>query len=351
MPRHGSSSLRALLGLVIVYAAHMPCTLALAQDVKPLELKLSSAVGPSLPLGKAAERWSALVNEALDKRFLVKLHPGATLAERDPARELLALKEGRADLAVGSALQWSLQLPALAVYSLPWLAPSTQALYALASDAALQAAIASRLEAIGVMLVAVAPLGFRELTTRTKPIRSPQDLAGLKLRAAPSPLVHDMLLALGAQPQSMPFAQAQAAFAKGELDGQEGPPAALVAARGNAGSNRHLTHWRAIAEVMLFAVRRPVWDAWSEHDRVAVRCAALRAIGETDALAREANAVRDLAKAGVSVVRITPAGHRAFRAAVADVERRWRATIGEDVVGLAERALASPPPAAAPAKS
>jgi hypothetical protein len=44
-------------------------------------------------------------------------------AERDPAREFLALAEGRADLAMGSALQWSARMPPLAVFALPWLAP------------------------------------------------------------------------------------------------------------------------------------------------------------------------------------------------------------------------------------
>ena len=87
-------------------------------------------------------------------------------------------------------------------------------------------------------------------------------------------------------------------------------------------------------------------SAWSEADRLAARTAAERAITATAPLLREDAAVRQLAAHGVAVVRITPAGHDAFRATVRNVEARWREAIGSDVVALAESALgARPPPA------
>ena len=317
-----------------------------ADAAAPAELKVSVAVGPALPLGRAAERWAALLTESAGKRFAAKLYPGASLAGRDAAREFAALQDGTADLAVGSALQWSMQVPALAVFCLPWMVPENRALESLAANVPLRDALAARLDARGVVLVALAPLGYRELATTTRAIRAPADLTGLRLRAAPSPLVHDLLLALGALPQAIPFTQAQAAFASGTLDGQEGPPSALAAARAAIGGIRHLTDWGAIADAMVFAVRKTLWSAWSEADRAAARTAAERAITATAPLLREDAAVRQLAAHGVAVVRITPAGHDAFRATVRNVEARWREAIGSDVVALAESALgARPPPA------
>ena len=239
--------------LVVAVAADLADA---ADPIAPVELKVSVAVGPALPLGKAAERWAALLTESANQRFAAKLHPGASLADRDPARELAALQSGAADLAVGSALQWSLQVPPLAVFCLPWIAPEHRTLDALAASTALRDALVARLDARGVVLVALAPLGWRELATLSRGIRTPADLKGLRVRAPPSPLVHDLLLALGALPQTMPFTQAQAAFASGMLDGQEGPPSALAAARAAMGGVRHLTHWGAIADVMVFAVSR-----------------------------------------------------------------------------------------------
>jgi TRAP-type C4-dicarboxylate transport system substrate-binding protein len=305
---------------------------------KPPELRLSVAVGQALPLGKAAERWAAGINEAARGGFLAKPYPGATLAGRDPARELLALADGRADLAVGSALEWSAQVPALAVFALPWFAPSRRDLEALAADAALRAALSARLDAAGVVMVALAPLGHRAIATAERPIRGPGDLAGLRLRAAPSPLLQETLAALGAAPQSIPFAQAKAAFANGGLDGQEGPFTALVASRASAFVPTHVTDWGAFADVMVFAVRKPVWEGWSAAERDAAARAAEVAVRAADAPAAEARALDDLARHGAAVLRLTPAGHEAFRAAVRVVDERWRQAIGTEIVEIAERA-------------
>jgi TRAP-type C4-dicarboxylate transport system substrate-binding protein len=327
---------RAVASIVALLAA---AGVANAQPDAP-QLKVSVAVGPAMPLGKAAERWAALLTEGAQGRFVAKLHAGATLAGRDAARELLALNAGAADLAVGSALQWSAQVPALGVFSLPWIAPDDVDLDTLVSDPPLAQALAARLEAAGAVLVAAAPLGHREIATLARSIRGPDDLRGLRLRVAAAPLLHDVLSALGATPRTMPFVDAQAAFAKGGLDGQEGLPTALAAARAGAAGQKHLTQWGGIADAMIFAVRKPVWEAWSEAQREAARRAAKQAIEEAGARAREQAAMRQLSRNGVAIVRITRAGHAAFRDAVRDVAARWRNTVGEDVVSLAEQALA-----------
>lgn len=332
-----ASALRAMSAAMLAIAVAAGSAYA-SDPAAPVELKLSVAVGPTLSLGKAAERWAALLTQSANQRLVTKPYPGASLAERDAAREFAALQSGAADLAVGSALQWSLQAPSLAVFCLPWIAPENRTLEALTANAGLRDALAARLDARGVVLVALAPLGWRELATSAHAIRTPADLKGLRVRAAPAPLVHDLLLALGALPQSMPFTQAQAAFANGALDSQEGLPSALAAARAAIGGVRHLTQWGAIADVMVFAVRKTLWTAWSEAERETARRTAQQAIAEVGALAREDAAIRQLARNGVAVVRITAAGHEAFREAARNVHARWRETIGEDVVALAEAA-------------
>jgi len=335
---------RALVLAAVACAVQVPSEAQTALESaasSPPELKVSVAAVPAKTLGKAAERWAAGITEAGRGALVAKLHPGATLAGRDPARELLALAEGRADLAVGSALQWSTQLAALAVFALPWLAPENRDIVALADDAALRAALGKRLDAMGVVLVALAPLGYREIATTSRPIRAPDDLAGLRLRIAAVPLLQEVLAGLGAVPQAMPYAQAQAAFASGALDGQVGLPAALAASRASAFGPKHLGDWGAFADVMVFAVRKNLWEGWSASRRESVVRAAESAMRDADALGREARAVEELARKGVAVLRVTPAGHAAFRAAARGVAARWREAIGTDIVELAERAVVS----------
>lgn len=310
----------------------------------PGTLRLSVASGAALPLGLAAQRWAALASEGATPPLAVTVHPGATLAGRDAARELRVVAEGGAELAVGSALQWSLQVPALGVFALPWIAPREGDLAAITGHQKLREALAQSLRAFGVELIAIAPLGHREIATAAQPVRSPDDLAGLRIRTEPIPLLHDLLLALGALPRSMSFADAQAAFGNRTLDGQEGRPTSLAAARAGASGLGHLTLWGAVADAMVFIVRKPVWDTLDPAQREALRGAAQQAIEQTGTPAREAAAVEQLARSGVALVRLTPAGHAAFRARAQGVLARWREAIGERIVELAESARPSSRP-------
>jgi TRAP-type transport system periplasmic protein len=83
---------------------------AQATTGKPKELKLSVAVGPAFALGKAGEQWAKRVTERSGGALSVVASPGATLAQRDPAREFAALRDGAVDLAVGSSLFWWVQV-------------------------------------------------------------------------------------------------------------------------------------------------------------------------------------------------------------------------------------------------
>jgi TRAP-type C4-dicarboxylate transport system substrate-binding protein len=65
--------------------------------------------------------------------------------------------------------------------------------------------------------------GYRELTNSKRPIKSPADLKGMKIRVVGSPCSSDTFTALGANPTQMSWADAQPALASGAVDGQENP--------------------------------------------------------------------------------------------------------------------------------
>lgn len=304
------------------------------------ELKLSTALAPTYPLGRAGERWAQLANEKSDGAYEVRQYAGATLAQRDPAREFGALKAGDADLAVGSALAWSAQFAPLAVYATPWLAPEPLQLQAVAADSALRQRLFALLESQGVIGLAIAPLGEHVLATKA-PVESPADFRGLRVRVMPLRPVLDVYLALGALPQSMSFALAQAALSAGTLDGQDTMATTLVATRAYASGQKFVTRWGAFADVMIFAVRKSAWDAWPEDRRSLLRDAAVQAAREADALSREDAALAQLTKQGVTIVRLSPSQRAALRDAASPAIAAWTGAVGEDLVGAARAAVAN----------
>jgi TRAP-type C4-dicarboxylate transport system substrate-binding protein len=325
--------------LPIRWGALLAMTLALAAtaQVRPAaptqSLKLSTAQGPAYPLGKAGEIWATLIAKRSGGRLAVEHFPGATLSSRDPAREFGALRDKTFELAVGSTLVWSAQVPQLNVLALPWLVPDAPALESLI-DGDTRKRLSAILEADGVIAVAWAANGFIELASKA-PVHAPADVAGLKVRAPASPLIEETLAALGARPSAMSLSNARAALENGELDGQEASVASYTALRLHAGPLSHLQLWHAHADALIFAVNRSVWESWNEADRQLVRDAALEASRQSSAMAQQLSDDRALAKLGTQgaiVTRLTPAGRDAFRDAVRAVYDRWTPIIGNELV-------------------
>jgi TRAP-type C4-dicarboxylate transport system substrate-binding protein len=303
------------------------------------EWKLSTAVGPAYPEGRAGETWARLITERSGGRFAVKHFPGATLSQRDPAREFGGLRDGSIDLAVGSAVNWSSQVKELNLIALPWLFDDQSALErALAGE--IGARLSKALEGAGVVPIVSTAGAFQQLATR-RAVHAPADVAGLRLRAPVSRLYIDTLLALGAVPAGMSASDARGALSRGGLDGEVLGVAAFGAARLYANGAAHLLVWDGFADALFFAVNRELWLTLSAPDRDLVRQAANEAALEAHAIARAQTddaALAQLVRDGTSVTRLTREGKQPFRDRTRPVYERWSAVVGEDLVRAAEKA-------------
>lgn len=308
----------------------------------PIELKLSVAVGPAFALGKAAQAWAKAIGGQSHGTLSVAVHPGATLALRDPAREFAALRDGDADLAVGSTLFWSAQVSPLAVVGLPWIAPGPAELAALASGEAGEA-LSAAVQGAGAVPLALAPLGHRAIATTSRSVRTPGDVAGLAIRATSTPYLVEFYAGLGGQPNAVPFAEADAAFRSGALNAQEGPVATFAAARLDALGFRNVTLWGAVGEIAIFAVNAATWARLDAAQQAALReTARAAAAGLAQATADEGRVALGLLRArGVAILQLTPSGRAAFAAAARPVYDRWAAVAGDTIVRAAEAAVSA----------
>jgi len=304
------------------------------------EWKLSTALGPAYPQGKGGELWAKLIRERSGGRLAVRQFPGATLAQRDPAREFLALRSGAIDLAVASVSNWAPQVPELNVISLPWLFPDLAALDRTLSGE-VQSRLSKALENAGAVPLAWAVDAFHELATR-RAVHAPSDMNGLRVRLVASPLQTDTLLALGAQPAAMSPADAQAALLQGALDAEETTAAALTTTRSYTAGAKHLLLWGAHADALVFAVNRALWDGLADADRELLRQAARDAAAQAGAMAwrqSEDASLAGLQREGVTVTRLTAAGKMPFRERTRAVYDRWAGVAGEDLVRTVEGAV------------
>ncbi|RZL65632.1 MAG: TRAP transporter substrate-binding protein [Variovorax sp.] len=83
--------------------------------------------------------------------------------------------------------------------------------------------VAPRLEKKGLVLLSTWEYGFRNTTNSKRPINSPQDMKGLRLRTPPELQIIAALEATGASTTQIAFPELAAALNQGVVDGQENP--------------------------------------------------------------------------------------------------------------------------------
>jgi tripartite ATP-independent transporter DctP family solute receptor len=337
---------RSLLGLMAVAATLGGFSAAAPAQTYKSEYKMSLVVGTAFPWGKGGEIWANLVRERTQGRINIKLYPGVSLIQGDQTREFSALRQGVIDMAIGSTINWSPQVKQLNLFSLPFLMPDYAAVDAL-TQGQVGKDIFATLEKAGVVPLAWGENGYREITNSKRPIRTPEDLKGLKIRVVGSPLFADTFTALGANPTQMSWADAQPAFASGAVDGQENPMSIFTAAKLHTVGQKNVTMWGYVADPLVFVVNKEVWNSWTPADQAIVRQAAIDAGKEQIAIARkglvEADQplLKDIAALGVTVTKLSPAERDAFVKATRPVYAKWKPTIGNDLVAKAEQAIAN----------
>ena len=319
---------------------------ALAQTAYKSEYRMSLVLGTAFPWGKGGELWANKVRERTNGRINIKLYPGVSLIQGDQTREFSALRQGVIDMAVGSTINWSPQVKQLNLFSLPFLMPDYAAIDAL-TQGDVGKSLFKTLDKAGVVPLAWGENGYREISNSKKPIKTPDDLKGMKIRVVGSPLFLDTFSALGANPTQMSWADAQPAMASGAVDGQENPLAIFTAAKLHSVAQKYLTLWGYIADPLIFVVNKDIWNSWTPADREIVRQAAIEAGKEEIAIARkgviEADKplLKDIAALGVTVTQLSPAERAAFVKATRPVYDKWKGQIGADLVNMAEKAIAA----------
>ena len=342
-------SLRTLLtataAAATLLAVGLP-TAAQAQAKYKDEYRMSLVLGTAFPWGQGGQLWADKVRERTNGRINIKLYPGTSLVQGDQTREFSAIRQGVIDMAVGSTINWSPQVKALNLFSLPFLFPDFAAVDAVTQGAPGQE-IFKILDKAGVQPLAWGENGYREISNSKHAITQPADLKGLKLRVVGSPLFMDTFTALGANPTQLSWADAQPAMASKAVDGQENPLSVFQAAKLQSVGQKHVTLWGYMNDPLIFVVNKDVWASWTPEDREIVRQAAIDAGREEIAIARKGLVeagkplVKELEALGVTVTDLNAEQRKAFADATKAVYTKWKPQIGTNLVDMAEKAIAA----------
>jgi TRAP-type transport system periplasmic protein len=184
--------------------------------------------------------------------------------------------------------------------------------------------------------------GFRQVSNRLRPVHTPADLAGMRIRVLPSKIQARTFELLGAVPLMWDLTEALAAIKAGEIDAQENPFANTVTYGAHKFHRFHTVTNHFYISRPIF-VHRPTFDAYPKDLQQAFRKATQEAVAFQRGLAIEedAQARRAITEAGCEVVTLNSREHDAFAKAVSPIYGEARRQYDKSALELASPRLVS----------
>ncbi len=220
----GSSCYRPSLGLLAVLALG---ACRGGSQSRPLELRFGHVGAPGSLFAVSAEEFARRANERLDGKAKVVVFGSSQLGSDDVMMQKLKL--GTLELSLPSTIMSSL-VDQFGLFDLPYLVQDREHMRRIEARI-LWPTLASLAERQGYKILAVWENGFRHITNNKRPISTPADLRGIKLRTPAGRWRVRMFQAYGANPSPMALSEVFVALQTGVMDGQENPLAQIYTSK------------------------------------------------------------------------------------------------------------------------
>lgn len=176
-------------------------------------------------LHQAAVRFSTLAKERSRGQVEVKIFPAQQLG--DDHRMVEMARAGELDIILTPTAKLSTLVPEMLYVDLPFLFPQREDAYALL-DGKVGGLLLEHLRPYGLQGVTIWENGFKHFIAN-RPVHTPDDFRGLKIRTMKSRIITKQFEALGATAIPIDFHSTYQALEDGVVDGQENPLVAITA--------------------------------------------------------------------------------------------------------------------------
>lgn len=253
-------------------AAAITALTALPATAKDLTLKLGHLANEDNPWHLASVKFGEELAALTDGRITVEVFPNESLGKEIDL--INGMQLGTVDMTItGESLQnWA---PLAALLAVPYAYKSIDHMDEVASGEIGDQIKAQIVEKVQIRPIAHFARGPRNLTSN-RPITSPDDLGGLKMRVPNVPLFVDVWKTLGANPGPMAFSEVFTSLQNGTIESQENPLALIRSASFNEVQS-HVNLTEHVRSWIYLTIAESTWQKLSAEDQAAVTEAAARA--------------------------------------------------------------------------
>jgi tripartite ATP-independent transporter DctP family solute receptor len=294
---------------------------------------LTAAHSTSIAMETFKKELARLTNNAIQ----VDLFPGNTLG--GAFEQVDQLRTGQIQVAWAGLPFYDKLSPDLGAAVLPFgAATAKQAICQI--DSEFGRYLEERTAEKGVYLIGWMTMGARHVTNNKRPIKSVEDIKGMKIRT-PSGEAWDLTFrALGANPTPIDIKELYQALQQGVVDGQENPYDNMLVRKfyevqKHVSNTGHFNDWAGVF------VNKAAFDKLTPDQQKAVRTAMATAVVQQREISERENktALAGLIKGGMQYTELSPAELAKFREATKPVYAQMRQKLGDKVMDLAEAAI------------
>ena len=232
--------------------------------------KLSHGLDIVHPVHKAMEFMSRRLRELSGGRMTIDIYPSEQLGSERESIEMVQL--GSIDITKTSAAVLESFEPSYSVYSLPYLFRSEEhAWKAFLGPVGKEILLSG--SKVGLRGLCYYDSGSRSFYTKDKPVKTPDDLVGLKIRVQKSYMAVKTIQILGGSPTPIDWGELYTALQQGVVDGAENnPPSFYTSHHYEVCPYYYLDEHTTIPDVLLMS--QVVWDRMSPEQQQMVQLAA-----------------------------------------------------------------------------
>ncbi|HYG87505.1 MAG TPA: TRAP transporter substrate-binding protein [Azospirillum sp.] len=315
-----------ILGAVGILAASP----VMAQQA-PIVIKFSHVVATETPKGKGAEKFKELAEARTGGKVKVEVYPNSQLYK--DKEELEALQLGAVQMLAPSLAKFGpLGVKEFEVFDLPYIFPSKETLSKV-TQGPLGQGLLKKLEPKGIIGLAYWDNGFK-IMSANRPLKTPDDFKGLKMRIQSSKVLEAQFRALGSLPQVMAFSEVYQAMQTGVVDGSENTPSNMYTQKHHeVQKNITLSDHGYIGYAVI--VNKKFWDGLPADVRTQLEGAMKDATAYANQIAQKENddAVAAMKAAGKSEFHtLTDAERQAWRKAMLPVHEDMASRVGKELI-------------------
>ena len=266
-------------------------------------------------------------------RIKVELYPNAQLGGDRELCEAVQLGTIQMALPASSALAGFDKR--IQVLDLPYLFTSRKAAFE-ALDGILGNKINEYVLAKGFINLGYAENGMRHLTNSKRPVHSPADIKGMKIRTMENPMHIAYFKALGANPAPMSWGELYTALQQGTVDAQENPYAMIVDGKFYEVQKYVSETGHVFSVTMLIANKKFIEKLPEDLRKIVIKAGHDFAIEQRKTIAGlEAGFKAEAIKGGMTANELTAAEKKAFVAPTAGVYKQFEKDLGKEIMDIA----------------